>query len=269
MKYSYNNIREPWYPEEFKIIQLPPIRKDTYAISNYGRVLNIKTNNILHEFKGNNYMKIHLTNEDNTRTSYQVHILVAVHFIPRTEDDILNNRNIVNHKNLSTCQNYVHNLEWVNQAENAAHYHQYKHLKLICPVSRITNGGWTDTRGSKNGMSKLTEEQVHMMCSLLEQGFSYTEICEQMGLEPTENNRHLLSNLVQGTKWKHITQYYNLPKPMQMTDFSQYVIPVCKLLEQGLTNKEIIKILNMDPVEKSSRFINRKVYNEITKNYIF
>ena len=32
MKYSYNNIMEPWYPEEFRTIQLPPIKKDTYAI---------------------------------------------------------------------------------------------------------------------------------------------------------------------------------------------------------------------------------------------
>lgn len=27
MKYSYNDIMEPWYPEEFKIIQLQPIKK--------------------------------------------------------------------------------------------------------------------------------------------------------------------------------------------------------------------------------------------------
>lgn len=46
MKYSYNNIMEPWYLEEFKIIDMEPIRKNYYAISNYGRVMNIKTHKL-------------------------------------------------------------------------------------------------------------------------------------------------------------------------------------------------------------------------------
>lgn len=169
MKYSYNNIMEPWYLEEFKIIDMEPIRKNYYAISNYGRVMNIKTHKLINTFQGSGgYYRVSLNNEDKTRTTYQVHILVALHFIPRTHDDIINNRNIVNHKNLLTFVNYVHNLEWVNISENAAHSHQYRHLKLTSAVSRIKNNPWADTKGSKNGMSKLTEDQVHKMCQLLE-----------------------------------------------------------------------------------------------------
>lgn len=236
--------------------------------------MNIKTNKILSTFEGSGYIKIHLNNEDKSRTSYQVHILVALHFIPKTVDDINNNRNIVNHKNLLTFMNYVHNLEWVNQAENAAHSHQYRHLKLYRPVVRIKNKPWCDTRGSKNGMAKLSEEQVHIICSLLEEGYSYFDICNRIDIEPTENNRHLISNIVVGKRWKHIIKDYNLPKPKQCTNFSEYIIPVCELLEKGMTNKQIVETLKMNtPGDSSYRFINRlrnrKVYNEITKNYNF
>lgn len=274
VKYSYNDIMEPWYPEEFKVIDMDPIKKNTYAISNYGRVISIDYNRILNSYIGNEYRKIHLYNEDGTRTSYQIHVLVAYHFIPRTIDDINNNRNIVNHKNLITTMNYVHNLEWVNTAENAAHSHQYRHFKLKSAAFRPTNGQWIDTRGSKNGMSRLTEDQVHIMCSMLEKGYSYSDICNHLGLEDNDNNRHLLTNLVERKRWKHISKDYNLPKLHQCINFSEYVIPVCELLEKRLSNKEIVKILQMKtPIDHTYRFINRirnrKVYSEITKNYNF
>lgn len=254
MKYSYNDIMEPWYPEEFKVIDMKPIKKNTYAISNYGRVISINYNRILNSYIGNEYRKIHLCNEDGTRTSYQIHVLVAYHFIPRTIDDINNNRNIVNHKNLITTMNYVHNLK--------------------SAVFRPTNGQWIDTKGSKNGMSRLTEDQVHIMCSMLEKGYSYSDICIHLGLEDNDNNRHLLTNLVERKRWKHISKDYNLPKPHQCINFSEYIIPVCELLEKGLSNKEIVKILQMKtPIDPTYRFINRirnrKVYSEITKNYNF
>lgn len=275
MKYSYNDIIEPWYPEEFKIINMHPIKKNYYAISNYGKVMNIKTNIVLNTFEGSGgYYRVSLNNEDGTRCTYQVHILVAVHFIPKTYDDIINDRAFVNHKNLLTFINYVHNLEWVNRSENAAHSHQYRHLKLNRAVVRLRKDPWTNTKGSKNGMSRCTEDQINLMCQLLEKGYSYSNICNQLGLDNNDNNRHLLTNLVTGKRWTHITKNYNLPKPQQCTNFSKYVIPVCELLEKGLSNKEIINKLNMNTLGDSSyRFINRirnrKVYNEITKNYNF
>lgn len=275
MKYSFNNIMEPWYPEEYKIITMDPILQNTYAVSNYGNIININTNNILKKFRGSGgYLSVLLTNADKSRSMYPIHILVATYFIPRTEDDILNDRILVNHKNLLTSVNYAHNLEWVNTAENAAHSHQYRHLKIECPVTRMTKGPWCDTRGSKNGMSKLTENQVHLICKMLEQNYSYNQICNELGLENTENNHHLISNIVRKKRWTYISKDYNLPKPQKCTNFSEYVIPVCELLEKNLTNREIVANLNIkNDVDTFYRFINRirnrKVYNQITKNYIF
>ena len=273
MKYNYNEILEPWYPEEFLPITMEPIKKNTYIISNYGRVINIVSGTELKGFISGGYHKIFLKSEDDRLYTTAIHRLVAYHFIPKTYDDIVNDRDFVNHKNMIGTCNYVHNLEWVNRSENAMHSHQYRYLLLKNPVERLKEPHF-DSRGSKNHMARVNEEQVHTMCKMLEEGYGYKDICNAVGLEGNENDRHLLTNLVRGVRWKHIASQYNLPKPKQSTDFSRYVIPVCELLEQGLSNKEIVKILEMDtPGDSSYRFINRlrnrKIYSDITKNYNF
>lgn len=278
MKYSYNEISNPWYPEEFKIIEMPPIKQNMYAISNYGNIMNIKTGKLLSKLSScNGYVETALQNEDNSRGIYKNHILVAYHFIPKTQDDIINNRNMVNHKNLMRNQNYMHNLEWVNYEENNAHAREYGHLKLNNNVViRLSEGSWgnSNTSGSRNGMARLTEDQVHIICTMLEQKYSYKDICKAIELEDNDNNRHLITNIVSGKRWTHISKNYNLPKPNICTDFSDYIIPVCELIEKGHSTTDIIKILGMDNTKDRSRsFINRlkrkQIYPEITKNYNF
>lgn len=216
MKYSYNEISYPWYPEEFKPIIFHPIKQNMYAISNYGRVINIKTNRELCIFKGGGYCNIALQNEDNSRGIYYIHILVAHHFIPRTEDDILNNRIFVNHKNFLRSMNYIHNLEWVNDAENNKHSYEYRNLKLkndiVVPIKTET-WGTMKTCGAKNGMARLTEEQANMICKLAEEGgYSRVEICKMVGLEGNDNDINVLNSIIKGKRWKHVSCNYNLPK---------------------------------------------------------
>ena len=130
MNYNFNEILEPWYSEEYRIINMVPIKQNMYAISNYGNIINIKTNKKLCIFKGGGYCNVALQNIDNSRGIYYIHILVAYHFIPKTQDDIINNRNYVNHKNLIRSMNYVHNLEWVNSIENNKHSYEYRNMKI-------------------------------------------------------------------------------------------------------------------------------------------
>lgn len=277
LKYSYNNILEPWYPEEFKIINMEPIKKDMYAISNYGKVMNIKSGKVLSQVYANGYIETALQNNDNTRSLYFNHILVAYHFIPKTIDDINNNRVFVNHKNLIKNINYVHNLEWVNSTENAKHAQEYKHLKLRNPIRKLTNGSWGNSNaiGSKNGMSRLNEDQVHTICKLLEKNYSYKDIFPLVGLEGTENDLHLIKNIKIGKRWKHISSNYNIPQYKKMPKFTSYVIPVCELLVKGYSNEQIFnKLLQLgfdNNKSKAYSFINRirrrDVYSDITKNY--
>lgn len=215
MKYSYNDIMEPWYPEEFITISFYPIKQNMYAISNYGNIINIKRNKELSIFKGAGYSHVALQNEDNTRSTYYVHILVAHHFIPKTEDDILNNRIFVNHKNLIRSMNYVHNLEWVNDAENNKHSYEFRDLKLKTDVvTRLKTETWGTmlTYGEKNGMARLTEKQVNEICKLAEEGgHTRYEICKLVGLEGNQNDINILRSIIGKYRWKHVSCNYNLP----------------------------------------------------------
>lgn len=215
MNYSYNEIMQPWYPEVFKIISMPPIKENMYLISNYGTVINKNTNKKLCIFKGGGYSNVALQNQDNSRKIYYIHILVAVHFIPKTTDDIMNNRNIVNHKNFIRSMNYVHNLEWVNDAENNKHSYEYRNLKLRNDiVVRIKDQTWGSmkTCGSKNGMARLTDEQVDLMCKMLEERkYTRLEICKSVGLEGNQNDINILNSIISKKRWRHISDNYNLP----------------------------------------------------------
>ena len=47
MKYTYTDQIHPDYPEEYMPVILYPIKKDKYAISNYGHLKNVQTGNVL------------------------------------------------------------------------------------------------------------------------------------------------------------------------------------------------------------------------------
>lgn len=213
MKYSYNDIMEPWYPEEFKIINAYDIKLNTYAISNYGRVMNINTKRILSTISHDGYREVRLYTNDGKYKGYRVHILVALHFIPKTEDDILNDRIYVNHKNLIRGMNYVHNLEWVNMTENNNHSVHYRDKSIKCDVVKRITYGWGDSRnieGEKSPLARLTNDQVHQICKMLEQKIYTTkDICSAVGLTTSKNDKELIYNIKRHKRWKHISKYYN------------------------------------------------------------
>lgn len=87
-----------------------------YEISSYGRVKNIKTNNIL---KGDanscGYRRVILYDK-NRKQRFFIHRLVAEVFIHNFED-----KPQVNHIDGDKTNNRLDNLEWVSQSENEIH----------------------------------------------------------------------------------------------------------------------------------------------------
>jgi isopenicillin N synthase-like dioxygenase len=86
-----------------------------YLISNFGDVINIKTNKTLkHQIK-KGYHRLEVTTIYG-RKHFFVHRLVAKAFIPNPE-----NKPQVNHINGNKNDNSVENLEWCTNYENAHH----------------------------------------------------------------------------------------------------------------------------------------------------
>lgn len=104
--------------------------EDLYQVSNYG---NVKSKNKIPKYKGQSYLKSRVLKQDIVKRNhtnyrrvtlckngkckgYQVHRLVAGHFIPNPE-----NKCCVNHIDNNGENNKVTNLEWVTQKENMQH----------------------------------------------------------------------------------------------------------------------------------------------------
>ena len=88
-----------------------------YKVSDKGEVVRIDRNYYLKFFKDKDgYLSCTLRNEDGTKTTYRVHRLIAMAFIPNPL-----NKPEVNHINSIRDDNRAENLEWVTRSENEKH----------------------------------------------------------------------------------------------------------------------------------------------------
>lgn len=104
--------------------------------------------------------------EGGRKKSYDVHRLVAEHFIPNPE-----NKRTVNHKNGIPTDNRMGNLEWMSDSENQKH--------------SIALGLRAD-RGEDHVNSKLTADQILEIRKIYNKkaGFTYKKLGEMYNMHP-------------------------------------------------------------------------------------
>jgi hypothetical protein len=97
-----------------------------YQISNYGRVYSTKRKKprIINGMNRNDYRVVRLKDKNDVQHNILVHRLVALHFL-----NIIEDKNVVNHKDFNRSNNHVDNLEWCTQKENMQHAHQNGRIK--------------------------------------------------------------------------------------------------------------------------------------------
>jgi len=184
--------------EIFRNITYPSIKKNTYLISNYGKIKNIKTDRFLkcfHDKKG--YLHLRLMGENKEIKNVAIHRLVAWEFINgyNKEQCIIN----VNHKDTCSFNNYYENLEWVTTKEN-------NDFSLIHGKSRF------GCNGSLNYYAKYSEALVTEICEYLEKGLTQMQIMHIYGYKKRKNNNSFYS-LIDGIKygkWGHISKKYKI-----------------------------------------------------------
>ena len=154
---------------------------ENYSVSNQGRVYNYKKRIFLKPQKNTHrYLHVGLW-KNGIGKMHTIHRLVALAFIP----NVFGKRTI-NHIDGCKANNHVSNLEWNTHSENVKH--------------AFDNGLKNPTKGSKNGKSKLTENQVLEIRRLYSTG-EYTQraLGKIFGVTP-----QLIELIINRKIWRHI-----------------------------------------------------------------
>lgn len=190
------------------------------------------------------YLTVNLKDpEDGKWKKRKVHRIVAETYIENPEG-----KREVNHIDCDKKNNTLDNLEWVTSKENKAH--------------GWANGLYTAI-GENHADSVLTNEQVHEICRLMEEGARNIDLAKAYGV-----HKDTISHIRIGNLWKHISSNYDLKKKRVERKSPEFVIRVAELLELGWKDRKIAEQLNINPREVS-RIRRREIHKTLTKDYDF
>lgn len=198
-----------------------------FMVSSYGRVYDFKKRKLLNSYgsikssKGY-YKAINFYFSKDDEKNYFIHRLVALAFLPINKD-----KPFVNHKDGNPEHNYVWNLEWCTPSENYIH--------------ALKTGLKKEPLGENRSNAKWTDNEIHLICSLMEKGHKATYIYKILGdllKDPKvqyERVRTLYKHIIHQTHWRHISCQYNI-------DFTKYNYSKEKssVAKAQLREKEII-----------------------------
>lgn len=255
----YNSYLNDYYESErFVDLSFLGFELNRYFISNYGRVYSKVSNKFLKlqvSTHGYYYIALGASNRE------FVHRLVAKAFVYGES----NERNCVNHIDGNKMNNYYKNLEWCSKAENNRHAYS-THLNNCI--------------GENCRSAKLTNEQVHHICKLLEKSDNIWDIIDSMKMERTMNNYEIIRSIRKGYAWKSISKDYKI----NQTDYPIDSIPeftvreICKCFEDGMKIPETYekvfkkKYTNSKDCDKYNTLKNiasHRSYKYISENYNF
>lgn len=163
------------------------------------------------------YSKITLQYKGN-RKNFKVHRLVALLFLTRPyEWEKLE----VNHKNGVKHDNHYSNLEWSTSLENTQH--------AIC-------NGLRDTH------YKITEDDVHRVCKMLQDGYRNIDVSNITGISKSH-----ISSIKTGRCYPDIVSEYDISFVKKQDRLSvEKVKSICELLQEGVKDYKIAKELNVN-----------------------
>ena len=155
-----------------------------YNIDEDGVVINVKTSRVLKpEIIWDGYERVTLS-QDGLLKRFRVHRLVAEHFISNP-----NVYPMVNHKDGDKRNNSLGNLEWVTCQQNTIHAFD-NNLRAS---------------GIEHYEAKLTEEEVHEACKLIELGLTRMRILNKIqNMKKTQ-----FDDIRRRRSWKRISKGYS------------------------------------------------------------
>ena len=156
---------------------------------------------------------------DGSQYPYSIHRLVGWEWVLENRDFNLQ----INHIDGNKLNNNYWNLEWVTSIENIRHAWRTG----LMPANI--------NQGETHGMAKLTDEDVHLICQMLQDPkVTYDEVLDRIGHKVARGD---VINIANGRGWTHITRLYNI-KPRETMLGETH--PMSKL-----TNEDVHRICYM------------------------
>lgn len=152
---------------------------DIYFITNKGRLVNSKTNNVVKsKICSHGYERVTLQ-VNHIKYDRYIHRLLAIAFIENPLD-----KPHVNHKDGNKSNNDLSNLEWVTEKENSIHATEILKVNI----------------GENSSKSKITENQALLIKKELFDGLSVAEIVRRYDFA----TRSIVQKIKYGKTWTHI-----------------------------------------------------------------
>lgn len=128
------------------------------------------------------YYCVALRRHDKSQSSYFVHRLLAITFIPNPE-----NKPTVNHKNSIRTDNRLSNLEWATYSENNKHAHEF--------------GNQIVRTGEQHHQAKLTQDDVLNIRKFYSQipKLTLQQLADTYGV-----TRSVIHAIIHRRTWKHL-----------------------------------------------------------------
>ena len=205
-----------------------------YWISTFGRIYNEETNTILPQNKmydKDKYITISLSTIGGGHQYFQIHRLMMMIFNPIPNCELYD----VNHKDGVKYHNWLWNLEWVTRSENIQHALNNNLFNL----------------GETRDNSKLTNNQVRLICEKIAEGKSPKQISIEMDLKDCNIDK-IVMNIINGLSWKHISCNYDFSNAYKRSFLFEedQIHSICRYLElhgRDTSSKEILDYLGIIP----------------------
>lgn len=179
----------------------------------------------------NKYITVSLSTINNSHQYFQIHRLMLIVFNPIENYELYD----VNHKDGIKYHNWLWNLEWVTKSENIQHALNNNLFNL----------------GETRRNSKLTNDQIRLICSKISKGESPKQISNEMDIKDCNIDK-IVMNIINGHSWKHISKDYDFSNMYRITFMftENQVHLICKYLEmngENIKTKEILNYLGIIP----------------------
>lgn len=214
-----------------QILSPPGLSK--YEISEYGEIRDIETKTPKPIYKDAHGYPVVYMNYVRVRkgkykyTEYKVHRLVAEQYIGHIPDGYE-----VHHLDENKSNPYYKNLVICSPKE-----HRRYHATTREPVPNTVE---------YKGLPLMSDETVHKICQMLEDGCSFPFIRETLKIYNVTDDA--IGKIAQGKNWRRISSQYNIPKVTRecMNSYSDYAVVIAILRNKGMLIKDIARCIGFE-----------------------